>query len=151
MPEEEKKECFNWTKGRAIAATLVSVFALIGMWYTVDCLNIKYFGDTLYAKDTEFAQFKKIRKLERKIDKKEDRLEHLKSRKKDDLLWLSRVKDQYPDLSLMPPKLKKEYEDTAAQQLKLTTKINKIESKLEKWREELDDLELELESNGKGG
>lgn len=145
-PEEKKSWCFNMNKFNTFLAITVSIFALIGAWYTVDCLNIKYFGDTVFAKDTEVKQLKKLRKLDRKIKEKNDRLDHLEQRKRDDLLWMSRVKDQYPDVSTMPPDLKREYDETVAQQVKLAGKIAKIKKKLERWEDELEKLELELEN-----
>jgi DNA repair exonuclease SbcCD ATPase subunit len=148
-PEEKKPWCFNMNKLNTTLAIIVGLFAIIGAWYTVDCLNIVYFGDTLYAKDSEFAQFRKLRKLEKKIEEKEDRVEHLKQREKDDLLWLNRVRDQYPDPAQMSPELKEKVIETEAQQKKLAGKIKEIEKKLKEWQDKLEKLELELDNGGK--
>jgi septin family protein len=146
---EEKKALSRWKKITIICGTIIALATVVKLWYEVDSWNIRTYGDTVFAKDADLMPFKKIRKVERKIKKKTERMEHLRQRKKDDLLWLSRVKDQYPDVSLMPTKLKKEYDETKAMQEKLANKIKEAEEKLEKWQEELDDLELELDNGGK--
>jgi len=160
-PSVEKKPwCFNMNKWTAIAAFVVSLFAIIGAWYTVDCLNIKYFGDTLYAKDSDLKEsdektdkdLNKLReqlKLEQQIRKANRKLTDMRADLRSNLLFLEQVRDKYPvkeDIpgysQIVPKGLFKEYRRAKKDK-------EKLEQGIAEWEKKLDDLEMQELGNGK--
>jgi hypothetical protein len=106
-PVKKKPWCFNMNKWTAISAIVVLVFAVIGAWYTVDCLNIKYFGDTVFAKDADLKEsdektdkdLNKLReqlKLEQQIRKANRKLTDMRADLRANLLFIEQVRAQYP-------------------------------------------------------
>jgi len=149
--EEGKKPwCFAMNKLNTTLAIIVAVFAIIGAWYAVDCLNIKYFGDTLYAKDSDLVvqkkeqdvkmkQMKSQLNLQQQIRRAESKLERFNTEYQANLLWLNEIRKQYPNKDDMPG-------ETFTQYRKVKKKNEKALKNIEQWEKRRDELEVkELE------
>jgi hypothetical protein len=155
---EEKRQLAMWKKVSVVCGAILAIAAVGKVWYEIDCYLTIVHGDTVFAKDTNLAEehksneakLKKLRKqlkLEQQIRKTKDKIERWKDERRDNLLFISQVRKQYPvkedipGFGVVPSGLFKEYRAAKKEN-------EKLEKKIDDWQEKLDELEMQELDNG---